>query len=95
MGMTTPISLATLIAHVIDWVRAHRQKGSSHVQISAETDLLETGLLDSFGMVDLILFLERQLGCTVDLIDADPKEFSVVSGLCRIALNHNQGGDRC
>jgi len=85
--MTT--SEETLITSVIDWVRAHRQPGvSEDMDISAETDLLESGLLDSLGIVDLLLFLEQQHGCKVDLIDVDPAEFAIVRGLCRVALGH-------
>ena len=44
--MTTTVSEGTLIADVIEWVREHRQPGSSDVKVSAETDLLGSGLLD-------------------------------------------------
>ena len=64
------------------------------MEISAETDLLASGLLDSLGIVDLILFVEQRHGYKVDLIDVDPNEFSVVEGLCRIALSQNQGDAR-
>ena len=92
--MTTRVSEGTLVADVIEWVREHRQPGSSDIKVSAETDLLGSGLLDSLGMVDLILFVERQHGYKVDLLDVDPDEFSVVQGLCRIALSQNNGGSR-
>jgi acyl carrier protein len=92
--MTTAISEEILVADVIVWVREHRQPGSSDEEISADTDLLGSGLLDSLGMVDLILFVERQHGYKVDLIDVDPNEFSVVKGLCRIALTQNHAGVR-
>ncbi len=92
--MTTAISEEILVKDVIGWIREHRQPGSTDEEISANTDLLGSGLLDSLGMVDLILFVERQHGCKVDLIDVDPNEFSVVKGLCRIALNQNHAGVR-
>ena len=92
--MTAPLSEATLVADVIEWVREHRQPGSPDEMISAETDPLGSGLLNSLGMVDLILFVERQHGCEVDLIDVDPNEFSVVKGLCRVALSQNHAGVR-
>jgi acyl carrier protein len=93
--MTTPISEEALIAHVIDWIREHRQPGlSDDIEISPDTDLVGSGVLDSLGIVDLVLFVERQHGCKVDLVDADPNEFSVVKGLCRIALSQNHVGSR-
>jgi acyl carrier protein len=77
---------------VINWVRKNNLKGDlADVAIAADTNLLETGLLDSFGLVDLILFIENQSGCKIDLTDVDPEQFSVVKGLCQLALGKNRG----
>lgn len=76
-----------LVELAINWVKANKlTNGSSGVRISEDTNLLKSGLLDSFDFVELILFLENQTGCTIDLTDVDPAEFCVVKGLCRIAL---------
>ena len=40
------------------------------------------------------MFVVRQHGCKVDLLDVDPNEFSVVKGLCRVAVSQNNGGSR-
>jgi len=34
----------------------------------------------------LILYIESMDGYRIDLSDADPNEFAVIRGLCRIAL---------
>lgn len=47
-----------------------------HVSVpSAQTDLLDTGILDSFQMVELIFQLEQHFGLRVDIerIDLDRK----------------------
>jgi len=49
------------------------------------------GLLDSFGFVDLVLFIEQRTGIKIDLADADPSEFTVVKGLCKIVLSSRNG----
>lgn len=80
---------AELTRRVIEWVRAHKLTSApSNGEITEDTDLLATGLLDSFGFVELILFLESENGCRVDLTDVDPSEFAVVKGLCRVALRN-------
>jgi acyl carrier protein len=72
---------------VINWVRKYNLKGGlADVTISADTNLLETGLLDFFGLVDLILFIENQVGSKIDLTDVDPEQFSIVKGLCQLTL---------
>ncbi|PYO40673.1 MAG: hypothetical protein DMD33_16950 [Gemmatimonadetes bacterium] len=82
------------LAHlVINWVRSHLRSGHSrngHGEVSADTDLIATGLVDSLGLIDLIAFIEEQSGRTIDLRDVDPSEFCVVKGLCRIATRNGQ-----
>jgi len=80
-----------LIELVVGWVRQNGLKSDlAGLEVSADTDLMSSGLLDSFSFVDLIIYIETMGGCIVDLTDAEPSEFSVVKGLCRIALKDHQ-----
>lgn len=84
-------SEAQLVDLVINWVRSnHRPGNSRNGKISPDTDLIASGLLDSFGFIDLIVFIESQSGCRIDLTDVDPNEFCVVKGLCQIILRSQQ-----
>jgi acyl carrier protein len=49
--------------------------GNGH-ELTRHTNLIESGLLDSIGFVELIVFMEGQPGCNIDLADVDPDEFS-------------------
>src|SRR3989442_1117867 len=81
-----------LLDLVMHWLREHKQtNGSAHVEISEDTNLMESGVLDSLGFIELIMFIETQSGCQIDLMDVDPAEFAVVKSLCGIALrNHHK-----
>lgn len=47
-----------------------------HVDVpSRETDLIRTGRLDSVGLVDLLLRLERHYGVRVDMEDLEIDQF--------------------
>ncbi len=84
------IKLADLI---IRWVRKNAQtNGNGQVELTGHTNLLETGLLDSIGFVELIVFMEGQTGCNIDLTDVDPSEFTTAEGLSQIALRNVQIG---
>jgi acyl carrier protein len=78
----------TLINLVTEWVKQNRRTPLSpcEAEINGNTNLLSSGLIDSFGFVDLILYIESMDGYRIDLSDADPNEFAVIRGLCRIAL---------
>ncbi len=85
------MSEAQLVDLVINWVRSnHRPENSRNGDISPHTDLIASGMLDSFGFIDLIVFIESQSGCRIDLTDVDPSEFCIVKGLCRITLRSQQ-----
>lgn len=83
-----------LVDLVVAWAKQNTRKGAAvGLRIDKDTDLIATGLLDSFGFVDLLVYLESEAGCRVDLIDADPSEFSVVKGLCRLALKNHRADE--
>jgi methoxymalonate biosynthesis acyl carrier protein len=46
---------------------------------SIETDLFETGVLDSLAFVDLVLALERHFGVTTSLEDLETDNFRTIS----------------
>jgi acyl carrier protein len=77
-----------LIQQVIGWVKENGLNGASHTEISESTNLLETGLLDSFAFVDLVLFIENCTQKKLDLLDVNPEEFTVVKSLCHLALRN-------
>jgi acyl carrier protein len=77
-----------------NWIRANKQIPAG-MKISADTELLGSGLLDSFDFLDLIVHIESKTGRKIDLAVADPSEFSVVRGLCNLALSGTaQGSER-
>ena len=83
------IAEAELTTRVIEWVRTHKRRATSAAgEITLDTDLLATGLLDSLGLIELIGFIESHEGCGVDLSEADPDDFATVNGLCRLALSN-------
>lgn len=78
---------------VIEWIQ-NNKRTSNHPEISADTELLGTGILDSFGFLDLVVHIESTTGLQIDLADADPSEFAVVRGLCNLVLK-NQAVQPC
>jgi acyl carrier protein len=68
------------------WIRTNKQTSESF-QITLDTELLGSGLLDSFDFLDLIVHIESKTGRKIDLAVADPNEFSVVRGLWSLVIN--------
>jgi acyl carrier protein len=72
------------------WFRANKQT-SEGVKITADTELLGSGLLDSFDFLDLIVYIETKTGKKIDLSVADPNDFSLVRGLWQLAMRGDEG----
>ncbi len=69
------------------WVVKHSPDTSlRETDISVETNLLESGMLDSVGLVELLALLENTTGNKIDLLDLAPEDFSTLAGLCNAAL---------
>jgi acyl carrier protein len=52
--------------------------------IEVDTDLFETGILDSFGFVELIGFLEKETGQSVTEDEMDDPRFTTVAGIVQV-----------
>lgn len=67
---------------------------SLHVEVSsADTDLFESGILDSLQLVDLLSQLEEQFGCRIAMEALDLEDLRTLRGLARIVAAH--GGSVC
>ena len=61
---------------------------------SEDTDLFETGLLDSVSFVELLVQVEEQMGVTVSLEQLEPDNFRSVRRIAAFVLA-NQPFSKC
>ena len=60
---------------------------SFHIEApAADTDLLESGILDSFQMVQLLFELEQRFGLRIKLEDIDLEDLRTLSRIARVVL---------
>jgi acyl carrier protein len=50
--------------------------------LSDETPLLDSGILDSLGLLRLVVFLEERFAITMDDTDLLPENFASVNSIC-------------
>lgn len=84
------MTLDQFVAMLADWFRANKQT-SDGLKFTADTELLGSGLLDSFDFLDLIVYIETKTGKKIDLSVADPNQFSLVRGLWQLATGGDEG----
>jgi acyl carrier protein len=61
--------------------------------LDEKTPLLELGILDSFGIIELLSFIESELGLQIGLEDVTPEKFSDISLIADFILNTQASGD--
>lgn len=46
-------------------------------------DLMESGILDSLAMVDLIVAVECEFGVAIDFTELDPEKLTIIGPFCQ------------
>ena len=63
------------------------QSVTGQSSINTTTDLIDSGLLDSLTMMDLIVFVESELNLRLDVQDITPELFKNPSTIAELILN--------
>ena len=53
-------------------------------ELTDETSLTDTGLVDSFGLLELVMELQNEFAVDIDLSDSDPSVFTTFGGLAEL-----------
>jgi D-alanine--poly(phosphoribitol) ligase subunit 2 len=65
-----------------------------HIEVpSADTDLLETGILDSFQFVELLFQLEQHFGLRVSIEDIDLEDLRTLARIARLVAANDGATD--
>ena len=75
---------------VLDYVANEYLDDEDDVELGPETPLISSGIVDSFSMVSLKMFLERRYGVKLPDDEATPEAFDTVSSV--VALVRRHGG---
>jgi acyl carrier protein len=75
-----------LLRLVTEWIARNRLNQGSAFQLADDADFIAEGLLDSVGLIELIVYVENEVGCKIDLADVDLRELTTTRGFCRTVL---------
>jgi acyl carrier protein len=75
-------------AVVLEYVIDEYVEEDDDIEVTADTPLISSGLVDSFSMVSLKAFLERKYGIKIPDEDATPEAFDTVESIVRIVEKH-------
>ncbi len=67
---------------VNDYISRELVQDPSQLPLRDDTQLLESGILDSLSLLQLVVFLEERFGITVGDTDLLPEHFASVQTIC-------------
>jgi len=65
-----------------DYISRELVRDPALLPVADETSLLESGILDSLSLLQLVVFLEGRFGITVGDADLLPEHFATVNAIC-------------
>jgi acyl carrier protein len=77
-----------IAAFLVGRFRASLRRG----ELGYDEPLISSGVVDSFGMLELIAFLEDTFGVTIDPSQHDLTEFETVNSIAILVANASQSG---
>jgi len=73
---------------VLEYVIDEYVDEDDDVEVTAETPLISSGLVDSFSMVSLKAFLERKYSIVIPDSEATPQAFDTVNSIAALVQKH-------
>ncbi len=70
-----------------DLLQFVRSRGPRHAEVTSLTDLLESGLLDSLLLMDLIFHIEEAYGIQFDSDHVNPSNFRTIAAIVNFVLD--------
>jgi acyl carrier protein len=89
----TPVSAEQVRAFVLASLEPSlREIGVSPNAVEDSFDLHGSGVIDSFGLIELVAAVEEAFSLDIDFEDLDPDDLTVVGPLCRYVAERSQNG---
>ncbi|MCE5228752.1 acyl carrier protein [bacterium] len=79
----SPVSSNEIRQFIIDrYADTLRDGGYDPAHIDPDMDLMGEGIVDSFGVIELIGAIERRFGVELDLSGLNPEHLTVIAPFC-------------
>ena len=86
MKEITPESVRQFL--LVKYLERIRSLGLASAELPDDFDLLLSGVIDSFGILEMISTLEEEFHIELDLDTLDAEEMTIVGPLCRFVASN-------
>lgn len=73
-----------ILAKIIDWVRTSKGDLDQKIEITADSELLSNGLIDSLDLLQLVAYIEDQFKVNVPPDALTPDNFSTPNAISNL-----------
>ena len=73
---------------VLEYVVEEYVDEDDDLDVGVDSPLISSGIVDSFSMVSLKVFLEKKYGIKLPDDEATPEAFDTVNSICRLVQKH-------
>lgn len=88
-----PVTAADVRAFLLErYAEALAAAGSGDGAVPDDFDLLTEGVIDSFGILEMIGAMEEKFGLEIDFERIDPQDLTVIGPLTRFVESQSGGG---
>lgn len=88
--MTTAAEIKAFVVEELD--EALRDAGIDPAAVPDDLDLVDAGVIDSLGMIEVITAVEERFGVEIDFEELDPELLTVVGSFARFVEGALAGG---
>ena len=67
---------------ILQWINEQGEK--KNIVIEDDTNLFDTGILDSFGIIALLAFMIEDLCIDIDIESIDANNFQTIEDICKL-----------
>lgn len=75
-------------AVIRDYIGRELVRDPAVLPLENSTPLLDSGVLDSLGLLRLVIFIQDQFGIVMDDLDVVPEHFASVDAICAYLRAH-------
>ena len=77
-------------ATIRDYITRELVQDPAVLPLTNTTPLLDSGIVDSLGLLTLVVFIQEQFGIEVDYADIVPENFESVDAICAYVSSRAQ-----
>ena len=77
---------------ILEYIRSeYLDDDDDEIELTVDTRLISSGIVDSFSMVSLKRFLEKKYAISIPDADASPEAFDTVKSIIALVEKHRGG----